>query len=287
MTNPDVWTTIHGLKTPQLLYGTAWKKERTAALVTEAIQSGFRGIDTACQPKHYHEKGVGEGMAAALQSMSLTRDDLYLQSKFTSLGGQDLQRIPYDPQADLSTQVSQSFQKSLDNLQTSYLDALVLHSPLSTFAKTKTVWRAMERLFEAGLVKRLGISNCYDLKLFSALYQTAKVKPVILQNRFYADTHYDFQLRRFCAQQKIIYQSFWTLTANPHILRHHLLQTLQQKYQRTQAQILFRYLSQRGIVPLTGTTSRIHMEEDLAISMFELSSEACDELDALFTRSFF
>ncbi|MFX8680966.1 hypothetical protein ABTM69_20165, partial [Acinetobacter baumannii] len=83
---------------PGILYGTAWTKERTAALVTQALQLGFRGIDTACQPRHYHEPGVGDAVAAFLDAGG-RREDLYLQTKFTPLGGQDPQRIPYDPQA--------------------------------------------------------------------------------------------------------------------------------------------------------------------------------------------
>jgi len=71
---------------PQLIYGTAWKKERTEALVTQALRAGFRGIDTACQPKHYHEPGVGAALAASLRG-GLTREQIYLQTKFTRCRG--------------------------------------------------------------------------------------------------------------------------------------------------------------------------------------------------------
>src|SRR5258708_29879561 len=73
---------------PRIIYGTAWKKADTQRLVNLAIQNGFRGIDTACQPKHYDEAGVGAGIAASLKQ-GLTRADLYLQTKFTSLSGQE------------------------------------------------------------------------------------------------------------------------------------------------------------------------------------------------------
>src|ERR1700704_5023909 len=101
---------------PKIIYGTAWKKTDTARLVELAIQQGFRGIDTACQPKHYDEAGVGAGVAAGLK-LGLNRADLYLQTKFTSLAGQDPQRIPYDPEASLTDQISQSIAASLKNLQ--------------------------------------------------------------------------------------------------------------------------------------------------------------------------
>ena len=85
---------------PPLLYGTAWKEDETERLVRTALEAGFRGIDTANQRKHYHEVGVGQAIAAALEDGTLTgRDDLFIQTKFTSVDGQDL-RIPYDTTAD-------------------------------------------------------------------------------------------------------------------------------------------------------------------------------------------
>ncbi|MBF0583108.1 MAG: aldo/keto reductase [Magnetococcales bacterium] len=280
MHNPAFLTSSHGVRMPRILYGTAWKKERTADLVTQAIRLGFRGIDTAGQPKHYHEPGVGAAVAACLQQ-GLSREELYLQSKFTSLNGQDPTRIPYDPTAPLGEQVAQSFQSSLANLQTDYLDCLVLHSPMANPALTQEVWQAMEQLFDQGSVKQLGISNCYHPRLLEMLYQSSRIKPAVLQNRFYADTQYDHGLRAFCRQNRIVYQSFWTLTANPRILAHPVLLALAKKYQRTAPQIFFRCLSQMEIVPLTGTTSATHMAEDLAIFEFELHPEECEAINRL------
>ena len=255
---------------PQLIYGTAWKKERTEALVTQALRAGFRGIDTACQPKHYHEPGVGAALAASLRD-GLTRDQIYLQTKFTPLSGQDPKRIPYDANASLAAQVAQSFAVSLRNLQTSYLDALVLHSPLPREAETLQVWTAMEALVDAGGVKHIGISNCYSLKTLEALYRASRIKPSVVQNRFYAESDYDVDIRAFCLSHDISYQSFWTLTANPHLLEDETVRLLTLKYRRTAAQVLFRYLTQVGVTPLTGTKSETHMREDLDIFQFELT----------------
>ena len=189
--------------------------------------------------------------------------------------------MPYDPKGSLSEQVAQSFKKSLDNLRTTYLDCLVLHSPLLDPLQMGEVWRAMELIFDNGGAKQLGISNSYDLQQLEVLYQNATVKPAVLQNRFYADTQYDRAIRDFCRRQQIIYQSFWTLTANPKILAHATLRALTGRYQRSSAQIFFRYLSQIGIVPLTGTTSAAHMQEDLAIFDFELTASECAEIGGL------
>ena len=279
--NPnDFFTSAYGVQIPRIIYGTAWKKDRTAALVEQAINIGFRGIDTACQPKHYNEAGVGDGLAAC-HELSIERSELYLQSKFTPLTGQDPEQVPYDAKASLDEQVAQSFQTSLKNLQTTYLDCLILHSPLANQQKTEEVWQAMEHIFDNGGVKQLGISNCYDLQQLKLLYRNAKVKPAVIQNRFYDETQYDHNIRDFCQQQRIIYQSFWTLTANPKILANSTLQTLAGKYHRSAAQVFFRYLNQINIIPLTGTTSETHMREDLAIIDFELTAEECHAVGKL------
>jgi diketogulonate reductase-like aldo/keto reductase len=270
----------YGVHIPPILYGTAWKKMQTEGLVKKAIQLGFRGIDTACQPKHYHEAGVGAGVAACIDHR-LKRENLYLQTKFTPVSGQDPKNVPYDTKASSAAQVQQSFAQSLRNLRTDYVDCLVLHSPLES-PDMMPVWQAMEHIFDSGKVKQLGISNCYSLEYLEALYDSVRIKPAVLQNRFYAETDYDRELRAFCGQSGIIYQSFWTLTANPQILADDLLQVLAAKHRRTTAQVLFRYLSQNDIIPLTGTKSEVHMREDLSIFDFTLTQAECGSLSALF-----
>jgi len=270
---------------PRLLYGTAWKKEDTARLVQQAITLGFRAIDTACQPKHYDEAGVGQGVAAGLAATGLTRADVFIQTKFTPLSGQDPANVPYSAEAPLPEQVAQSFAASRRNLRTTYLDSLILHAPLADPAQTLTVWRAMEQLAGSGATRRIGLSNCYDLDAFVALYEAARIKPWAVQNRFQAKTDYDRPLRAFCQQHGIVYQSFWTLTANPQVLAHPHLQTLATHLQRSPEQVFFRYLTQCGVLPLTGTCSAQHMLEDLAIFEFALDDDACEAIGRLLRPS--
>jgi diketogulonate reductase-like aldo/keto reductase len=271
-----------GIAMPRLLYGTAWKKDKTADLVTKAVKYGFRGIDTACQPKHYNEAGVGEALQK-LASEGITRKDLYIQTKFTPSNGQDPLTIPYDRRAPLSEQIAQSFEVSKKNLGVSYVDGLVLHSPLENFDRTMIAWQAMEQIYNQEGTKQIGISNCYDLEILKQLYTAAIIKPTILQNRFYQDTDYDHEIRKWCQERKIIYQSFWTLTANPQILLSEPVQEAAQTHQKTPAQIFFRALVDIGIVPLTGTCSDRHMKEDLEIFNFNLPKTVTQEIAALFT----
>jgi diketogulonate reductase-like aldo/keto reductase len=276
-------TTVAGVKMPRLIYGTAWKKERTADLVVKAIQSGFKGIDTACQPKHYEESMVGAALHR-LKDHGIERETLFLQTKFTPLSGQDPNQVPYDKNSPVESQVVQSFETSKKNLQTHYVDSLILHSPVAPHTLMMKVWDAMETIQKSGGTLQLGISNCYDTEVMRRLYADANVKPSVVQNRFYQESGYDSDLRHWCSNHGVIYQSFWTLTANPHILSSDTVRTIAQKYKKTEVQIFFRYLSQSGIVPLTGTSSEQHMREDLSIFDFKLSSEDLKNVSLLLNQ---
>merc|ERR1719330_194507 len=147
---------------PAIMYGTAWKEEKTANLVAQALGVGYRGIDTANQPEHYREDLVGEGIRQFLQQGG-NREELFVQTKFSpnQRDFADAGLVPYDPAAPLADQVRQSVDKSLANLGLAYLDCLVLHSPLSTMEETMEAWGAMQELVASGKVLQLGISNIY------------------------------------------------------------------------------------------------------------------------------
>ena len=277
-------TTAAGVSMPGIIYGTAWKKERTAELVVQAVQTGFRGIDTAGQPKHYDEALVGEGLQT-LSRQGITREALYLQTKYTPFSSQDPDLLPYDKTAPLAVQVAQSFAQSQKNLHTDYVDGLILHSPLASHEQTMEAWTAMEAIHDAGGACLLGISNCYDFGVMQALYTDARVKPVLVQNRFYKDTGYEVELRRWCVEQGVIFQSFWSLTGNKQILANITLHAMAERYHKTPAQIFFRYLSQVGIVPLTGTSSVQHMRDDLEIFEFTLAAEDIKQVELLLESS--
>lgn len=267
-------TTLAGVRMPRLLYGTAWKKEATADLVLKAIKNGYRGIDTACQPKHYNETGVGEAVQRAINDGLVVREDLFIQTKFTSVDGHDPNRIPYDPRAPLEQQVHQSLEKSLQHFGTNYIDSLVLHSPMRTFEDTLTVWKTMEGFVTNGQVKQLGISNCYDPAYFKKLWDAAEVKPAVIQNRFFQDTGYDISLRHLAKVSNVYYQSFWTLSANPQITQSEKVLQMAKKYGKTPEQCFFSYLIHHlNIIVLTGTKNEEHMKHDLDVLDFTITAE--------------
>ena len=273
--------TVHGVETPALLYGTAWKEERTRPLVEAALAAGFRGIDTANQRRHYHEAAVGEALAAAAGHGS-GREALFLQSKFTYVEGQDA-RLPYDPDADLPTQVRQSLASSLEHLRTDRLDSFLLHGPRASRGLSRddvAVWRTMEDLQREGRTRLVGVSNVTAGQL-AALCELAEVRPAFAQNRCFARLGWDRETRAVCRAEGVVYQGFSLLTANRRELGSAPVRRVAAELGRTPEQVVFRLALQLGMVCLTGTTDPRHMREDVEVHDFALSAEQVAELERL------
>jgi diketogulonate reductase-like aldo/keto reductase len=267
---------------PDFLYGTAWKEDRTTALTELAIRSGFRGIDTANQRKHYFEAAVGQGLAAAYSASLVTRAELFLQTKFTYQDGQD-HRLPYDPAATLSVQVAQSMASSLEHLGADHVDSFVLHGPASSSHWTTDdfeTWQAMIKERDAGHTRLLGVSNI-SLTQLQQMARAHAEPPAFVQNRCYANRGWDRDVRRFCREHNIIYQGFSLLTANRQVLGHPTLGALATQLNATPAQIVFAFARQVGMLPLTGTSSADHMQQDLESRSLEMPLDAVNTIEEI------
>jgi diketogulonate reductase-like aldo/keto reductase len=274
--------TLRASSLPDFLYGTAWKEERTPALVELAIRVGFRGIDTANQRRHYFEAGVGEGLAAAYRTGVVGRADLFLQTKFTYRPGQD-HRLPYDPEASFSVQVAQSMASSLEHLGTDYVDSYVLHGPSSGYGwgdADAEVWEAMKKERDAGRARWLGVSNV-SLRHLEQMTEAHSEVPAFVQNRCYARFGWDREVRLFCRERKIVYQGFSLLTANAEVLRHPAVTELATRAGATPAQVVFAFARALRMLPLTGTSNGEHMKQDLASSGLALAEEAVQAIETL------
>ncbi|KAI6365966.1 hypothetical protein MCOR25_005201 [Pyricularia grisea] len=267
-----------GAVMPRLMYGTAWKKERTADLVFEALQVGFRGIDTAAQPRHYREDLVGEGVRRAVAAGIVSRSDLFLQTKYSPPPAQDVSNMPYDASLSVTEQVRASVASSLRNLAAttdsddeSYIDCLVLHSPLDTPAGTAEAWAAMAS-FVPHRVRALGISNASiaDVEMLldgpMPTPTTTPMPPVVVQNRFYPGSRYEVPLRALCASRGVVFQAFWTLSGDGGKLRQRAgcIKRIVEAcgvYPAVAQYALV--LGLGGISILDGTTDRSHMVADL------------------------
>ncbi|KAK7921120.1 hypothetical protein PG985_009142 [Apiospora marii] len=284
--------------TPRLVYGTAWKKDATADLVYKALKCGFRGIDTAAQPRHYHERLVGDGVRRAVAEGLVTRGELYLQTKFTSIHDQDPDNLPYDPLAPIAEQVWASVASSLENLavppppsregegggnennsttssSSSYLDCVVLHSPLPTLEETVAAWQALEK-YVPHRIRHLGIANTpqeiveYLLSPPSAAAPelAVRIPPSVVQNRFRRETGYESALRRLCRDHGVVFQTFWTLTGNSQLVRKSnvvggLAERVPGGGVSRETVFYALVLGLRGTSVLDGTTSEEHMRADL------------------------
>jgi diketogulonate reductase-like aldo/keto reductase len=269
-------------RVPSFLYGTAWKEERTKGLVTQALAAGFSAIDTANQRKHYFEAAVGEAVREAIARGAATRSGLFLQTKFTFPGGQDA-RLPYDPNAAVATQVAQSFQSSLEHFQTDYIDSYLLHGPTTRGRLARDdieAWRAIEALAQSGQARHVGVSN-FTLEQLRELLELAQIKPRFVQNRCYAKTGWDREVRALCREHDVVYQAFSLLTANRRELEAKAVQQLCARTGRSSAELVFRFAIEVGMLPLTGTSDVAHMRLDLGALDFRLERADVDLLERI------
>ena len=268
-------------KFPSFIYGTAWKEDATADLVEKAVSTGFSAIDTANQPRHYQEHLVGEALLR-LVSKGTKREGLFLQSKFTPANGHD-QRIPYDPTENLTTQVRQSFESTLKNLHTDHLDSYLLHGPYTQPGlgdEDWEVWSAIEELYKTGKTRFIGISNVNIIQL-KLLSEKAEIKPMVVQNRCFANQGWDSEIRGFCKTNQIAYEGFSLLTANPFVIQSPEVRSIARELGRTPEQVVFCFAMQAGMIPITGTTNDQHMKEDLQAVDFELKDDDVQLIEAI------
>ncbi|KAH9047915.1 Aldo/keto reductase [Lactarius hengduanensis] len=242
-----------------IIYGTAWKKERTTALVVSAVLAGFRAIDTGQSSEYHLEDLVGEALEILYRKHGYKREDLFLQTKFTSINGQDTsQPLPYDPSSTVEVQVRSSFATSLRQLRTTYLDSYILHSPLDTYATTLQAWRILVTLQDEGCVRAIGLTG-------------ASVQ--VVQNRWYERNGWDREVVKWCHANNAQYQSFWTLTGSPSLLSHPAIATFAEANKCTPPQAVYRFAQSLGITPLSGTTDETHMREDLVAESLNQGEE--------------
>ncbi|GHP06351.1 hypothetical protein PPROV_000509800 [Pycnococcus provasolii] len=281
----DRRTTVLKPNMPWLIYGTAWKQAETYSLVRRALQPGkFQGIDTANQRKHYREDAVGR----AVQSLPATKTAVYLQSKYTPMNGHARGTEPYDETASAEERVKASFWSTMAHLGLAEeeqgndasnwrgrpLDAYLIHGltewkvPLSD--EDWRIYRAMEDLYQSGYVLRIGLSNVLPQHVLE-LCEKAVVKPHVVQNRCYATTRFDEEMRNMLASDVCkhddgtapTYQAFSLLTANSRILKHETMQPIAARRGETPAATLIAFARQLGMVTLTGSRDEAHWNADL------------------------
>jgi diketogulonate reductase-like aldo/keto reductase len=181
--------------------------------------------------------------------------------------------MPYSIFQSLEERIHTSIASSFENLQTStnpednYLDCLVLHSPLPEMEDTIKAWETLST-YVPHKIRALGISNTtYDI--LRTLHDEMEVKPSVVQNRFYPATKWEVPLRKFCREQGIIFQSFWTLTGNPGLIKSDPVVNLAGELKGLgvwDPEVIALYslvLGLEGTTVLNGTTQFIRIKRDL------------------------
>ncbi|ROV97948.1 hypothetical protein VSDG_04883 [Cytospora chrysosperma] len=259
----------------RLVYGTAWKRTATADLVFTAIHAGFTAFDTACQPRHYREDLVGEGIRRAFAEGALKdRSQIWIQTKFSRPSAQDPETAPYDMHASIEEQVHASIKTSLHNLRhkadldassdgSVYLDSLVLHSPFLDFKDTLTAWLAMST-YVPQRIRALGVSNIPHSLLLD-LYDAVDIKPSYVQVRFHPETNWEIPMRRFCASRGIVFQAHKVLKQKQEMLESELMGEVSATVGVSRHVAMYLCVLGLGeyMSAVSGPKSVVHMKEDI------------------------
>lgn len=251
----------NGVKMPMLGYGVyQTPPEETERCVLEAVDVGYRSIDTA--QAYGNEEGVGNALAKS----GLPREEFFLTTKvWISNAGYERAKA--------------SIEESLQKLRTSYLDLLLIHQPFGDYYGT---YRAMEEAYKEGKVRAIGVSNFYPDRLID-LYHFAEIKPAVNQ----IETHVFQQqetARKYLKDRGVQIESWGPFAEGKNnFFQNPVLVETGKRYRKTTAQTALRFLIQGGVVAIPKSTHRERMEENFQIFDFALTEEEMQKIRALDT----
>lgn len=263
-------------KFPQMgsiVYGAKSKGDETGKFVTQAIRAGFRHIATGGFHSEYNEQGVGIGW----KESGVPRNELYLQTLFVarSANGYGTQNCmvvdscPPSTSLSIEDQVHLSIKSSLHNLQTTYIDAVLVHNfraKLQKYEDTLTAWKVLEGYVDKGIIRHLGIVSAHDRDYLTKLHTAARVKPKIIQNRFHGNRGYDVELRPLFREMGMANQLFWILTgsAGGKVRNNSIISEIARRHGVSNQVLLYSFtIVCLGGTPLIGSKSLSHMKEDV------------------------
>jgi len=257
-------TLNNSLEMPLIGYGVFRVPEGDdlAEAVKTAIEKGYRSIDTA--QVYRNEESVGRGIRAAIDEGLVTREELFVTSKVWNDG------LSYE-------ETLAAYDSSLEKLGLDYLDLYLVHWP-GIDTNYVDVYKALEKVYQDGRVRSIGVSNFHVHHLENLLKETSVV-PVINQIEFHPHLTQE-EVRAFCKENGIQVEA-WSPLMNGSLLEESLIQQLASKYGKTPAQIVLRYDVQHGVVTIPKTMTPARMTENLTVFDFALTEEEMAQLDAL------
>ena len=255
------------LEIPSIAFGT-WKfqnNEETSQIITNAIDGGYRYIDTA---KSYgNELAIGKG----IKSSNIKREDIIIGGK---LWNDDR---GYD-------NIIKACYKTIETLDCDYLDIYLIHWPASKAVHenwkeiNNETWKAMENLYNSGVVKAIGVCN-FKINQLEELLKSAEIKPMINQ----IECHPGFmqsEIIEFCKKQDILVEA-WSPLGSGKLLKKEQLKVIASKYNKDVAQICIKWCLQNGVLPIPKTSEKERMKSNLNVFDFEINEEDMDYLNNL------
>lgn len=256
-------TLNNGVTMPQLGFGVyQTPPEETEKAVSDALATGYRLIDTAAA--YQNEEGVG----AAVAQSGIPREDMFITTKLW------VQDHGYD-------NTLRAFDTSMKKLGLDYLDLYLIHKPYGDYYGA---WRAMERLYNEGCVRAIGVTSFWNERL-ADLCTMNEIKPAV--NQIETNVwNQKWQEEAFMKEQHV-QQEAWAPFAegNQDVFTNPVLQAIAQKYGKTTGQVMLRWLLQRGIVVIPKTVHKQRMEENIQVFDFALDAGDMQQIQSLDTGS--
>lgn len=254
-------TLSNGIAMPLIGFGTYQiSPEHCRQVIQDAITVGYRAIDTA--QSYANEKEIGEALAAS----PVARHELFLTSKIW------VHNAGYE-------KTKKSIDRSLEKLQTDYLDLMLIHQPFGDYYGS---WRAMEEAYREGKLRAIGVSNFYPDRLVDFCHYV-EIKPMVNQ----VETHVFFQQQEahaFMNRYNVTHEAWAPFAEGKnHLFTHPLLTSIGNRYGKTAAQVALRFLVQQGIVLVVKSTHKDRMEQNMQIFDFSLSHEEIEAIRGLDT----
>lgn len=254
----------NGVEMPILGFGVFQVTDLTECenSVLQAIEAGYRLIDTAAV--YMNETAVGN----AIRKSGIKREDLFITTKLW------VQDAGYE-------NAKKAFEKSINKLQLDYLDLYLIHQP---YGDVHGSWRAMEELYKAGKVKAIGVSN----------FQPDRVMDIITFNEIVPavnqiETHpfnQQIEAQKFLTENNVQIESWGPFAEGKNnIFQNEILATIGNKYNKSVAQVVLRWLTQRGVVAIPKSVKKERIKENFDIFDFELSAEDMEAITRLDTKT--
>ena len=230
--------------------------------VLDAISTGYRLIDTAAS--YMNEEAVGK----AIKSSGIKREELFITTKLW------IQSNGYDG-------TKKAFENSLKRLQLDYLDLYLIHQP---FGDVYGEWRAMQDLYKEGKVKAIGVSNFHPDRLIDLIIHN-EIVPAVNQIETHP-FHQQIETQNFLKENNIQIESWGPFAEGKNNIFHNeLLLSIAQQYNKSVAQVILRWLIQRGVVAIPKSVRKERMEENFNSLDFELSGDDMESIKTLDTRT--